>query len=88
MHRYSVSIQYAHFVQIWEVEADSKEEAWNTATTKGRLCYQTIYRDIYPERNYVTCLDKNEDDVILEDQYDKWLQEAIALGMKNKPYKL
>lgn len=82
MKRYSVSIQFGHFVQIWNVEANSKEEAWEKAESHGSLQYQTIYKDIYPMQNYVTCLDDNlESNTISKEQYAEWLEEAIALGM-------
>lgn len=82
MKRYSVSIQYGHFVQIWNVEAESKEDAWNRAESHGTLCYQTAYKDIYPMRNFVTCLDENiESNTISTEQYNEWLKEAIDLGM-------
>ena len=82
MKRYSVSIQYGHFVQIWNVEAESKEDAWDKAESHGRLQYQTVYKDIHPIRNYVTCLDDNkENDTISQEQYNEWLKEAINLGM-------
>lgn len=82
MKHYSVSIQYGHFVQIWHIEAESKEEAWKNAESHGTLAYQTVYDDIYPMRNYVTCLDdKSESNTILREQYNEWLKEAIDLGM-------
>ena len=82
MKRYSVSIQYGHFVQIWNVEAESKEDAKNKAESHGRLQYQTIYNDVYPMRNYVTCLDDNEkSNTISKEQYNEWLKESIDLGM-------
>ena len=82
MKKYSVSIQYGHFVQIWKVEAESKKDAWSRAESHGILCYQTVYKDIYPMRNYVTCLDDNkESNTISQDQYNEWLKEALELGM-------
>jgi len=82
MKQYSVSIQYGHFVQIWHVEAESKEDAWNRAESHGTLVYQTVYKEIYPMRNYVTCLDDNEEsNTISPELYQEWLQEAIDLGM-------
>lgn len=82
MKKYSVSKQYGHFVQIWDVEAESKEDAWNKAESHGMLKYQTIYRDIYPARNYVASLDDNiESNTVSKKQYDEWLKEAIELGM-------
>jgi len=82
MKKYSVSIQYGHFVQIWNVKAENKEVAWRRAESHGNLCYQTVYKDIYPMRNYVTCLDDNkESNTISRDQYNEWLKEAIELGM-------
>jgi hypothetical protein len=82
MKKYSVSKQYGHFVQIWNVEANSKEEAVEKAESHGSLQYQTVYKDIYPMRNYVTCIDDNKDsNVVAKEQYDEWLLEAIDLGM-------
>lgn len=82
MKEYSVSIQYGHFVQIWNVYANSKEEAWKNAESHGVLCYQTVYKDIYPMRNYVTCItDKSENNTISKEVYDEWLKEAMELGM-------
>ena len=82
MKQYAVSIQYGHFVQIWHVEAESKEDAWNKAESHGSLQYQTIYKDIYPARNYVTCLYANkESNTISQELYDEWLKEAVELGM-------
>lgn len=87
MKEYSCSIQYGHFVQIWNVEAESKEDAWNKAESHGTLCYQSIYKDIYPMRNYVTCLDDNkEDNTISSEQYNEWLKEAVELGMTVDDY--
>jgi hypothetical protein len=82
MKHYAVSIQYGHFVQIWNVEANSKEDAWKRAESHGNLQYQTIYKEIYPMRNYVTCLDDNaESNTISKELYDEWLKEAKELGM-------
>lgn len=82
MKQYSCSIQYGHFVQIWHIKAESKEDALNKAESHGNLCYQTVYKDIYPMRNYVTCLDDNkESNTISRDQYNEWLKEALELGM-------
>lgn len=87
MKEYSVSIQYGHFVQIWHVEAESKEDAWNMAESHGTLAYQTVYKEIYPMRNYVTCLDDNkESNTISTDLYNEWLREAIELGMVADEY--
>lgn len=88
MKTYGVSKQYGHFTQIWYVEAESKEEAWQIAEEKGHLQYQTVYDDIYPSRNYVTCIggdDKNGNTISTE-QYNEWLQEAVQLGMKVDGY--
>lgn len=80
--RYHVSIQYGHFVQIWEVKADSKEEAREKAESRGTLLYQSAYKEIYPLHNYVTCVDPSENNnTISKEQYQTWLQEAIELGM-------
>lgn len=82
MKEYSCSIQYGHFVQIWHVDAESKEDAWEKAESHGTLCYQTVYKDIYPMRNYVTCIDNNKDSsTVSHKQYNEWLKEAIDLGM-------
>jgi hypothetical protein len=84
---YGVSKQYGHFVQIWHVEAESKKEAWDKAESDGILLYQTLYTDIYPDRNYVTSIgDDKENATISQEQYDEWLQEAIDLGMTVDDY--
>lgn len=87
MKQYSVSIQYGHFVQIWHIEAESKEDALKRAESHGTLAYQTVYKDICPMRNYVTCIDDNkENNTISIDQYNEWLKEAIDLGMTVDSY--
>jgi hypothetical protein len=83
MDRYACSKQYGHFVQIWTLEAESKENAWDRAEADGTLSYQSVYGDIDPNRNYVTNITRNEEsNSITKEQYDEWLQEAIKLGMK------
>jgi hypothetical protein len=79
---YCVSKQYGHFVQMWRVFAKDKEEAWKIAETEGRLMYQNVYEEIYPDRNYVKSMEKISDNQISKEQYNIWLEEAISLGMK------
>lgn len=82
MKKFAVSMQFGHFVQVWEVEAESKEDAWNRARSHGKLQYQTMYQDIYPARDYVTCLDDDkESNTISKELYEEWLKEAFELGM-------
>ena len=84
---YSVSKQYGHFVQIWEIQAESKELAWDRADIDGRLQYQTVYGEINPASNYVVNMDENRKENMLQPEiYDKWLKEAIELGMKVDNY--
>jgi hypothetical protein len=87
MEEYGVSKQYGHFVQVWNIKAESREEAWNNAEKDGKLVYETVYRNIYPIRDYVTNLgDKTTNDSISNEQYNEWLKEAIDLGMKVDKY--
>jgi hypothetical protein len=87
MSDYAVSKQYGHFVQIWYVKAESKDDAWDRAEIDGKLGYQTVYKDVKPIRNYVTDIDNNiNDNTISQEQYDRWLHEARQLGMKDDYY--
>jgi hypothetical protein len=87
MSKYGVSKQYGHFVQVWNIDAESKEDAWNRAKTDGKLVYQSVYRNIYPISNYVTNLsDKSDNDSITREEYDEWLEEAKLLGMGDDYY--
>jgi hypothetical protein len=87
MNSYGVSKQFGHFVQIWNVQAESKEEAWEIAETDGILMYQTVYNDIYPDRNFVTDLNDGTNGTTIPPKlYNEWLEEAIALGMKTDEY--
>lgn len=87
MDRYAVSITYGHVVQIWEVEAESKKDAWERAESHGKLKYQTVYSDISPASNYVTCIsDKSKNNTISKEQYDEWIKEAMELGMTRDGY--
>ena len=81
MKDYYVSIQYGHFVQIWQVKAESKDDARRRAESHGTLMYQTVYKEIYPLKNYVTCKGEGESQQISKEQYDEWLLEAKELGM-------
>jgi hypothetical protein len=88
MDKYAVSKQYGHFVQVWEVDAENENEAWNKAESHGKLKYQTVYSNIYPVSNYVTCLSNpKNNNTIDKEQYDIWLKEAIDLGMDVDDYK-
>jgi hypothetical protein len=87
MTNYVVSKQFAHFVQLWDVKAETEKEAWDKAESHGRLKYQTVYAETYPDRNYVTNLDDNiKNNTIPQDTYNKWLEEAIKLGMEVDGY--
>ncbi len=82
MKRYAVSKQYGHFTQIWELDAMNEKEAWDNAEKEGKLKYQTVYKEVFPTSNYVTCLTDNlNDNTISQEQYDIWLEEAKSLGM-------
>lgn len=79
--RFSVSKQYGHFVQIWEIEAASEKEAMARAEIDGSLKYQTIYREVLPRQDYVVNLSQSRPR-ISESEYAEWLEEAVSLGMK------
>jgi hypothetical protein len=79
--KFNVSKQYGHFVQIWEIEAASEEDAVAMAEIDGSLKYQTIYRDLLPRRDYVVNLSEGRPS-ISKSEYSEWLEEAISLGMK------
>ena len=87
MTNYAVSKQFGHFVQVWRIEAESKNDAWERAEVDGRLQYQTVYIEINHSSNYVTDIDENsKTNTISQDQYDRWLNEAMELGMKIDDY--
>lgn len=79
--RFSVSKQYGHFVQIWEIEAASEEDAMARAEIDGSLKYQTIYREVLPKQDYVVNLSQSRPR-ISKSEYAEWLEEAVSLGMK------
>lgn len=79
--RFSVSKQYGHFVQVWEIEAVSEEDAMARAEIDGSLKYQTIYREVFPRQDYVVNLSQFRPQ-ISKSEYAEWLEEAISLGMK------
>ena len=82
MDRFLVSKQFGHFVQVWEIDADNEDEAWSMAENHGKLKYQTVYKQMFPTSNYITCVSNPENNnVIDKEQYDIWLTEAIKLGM-------
>ena len=89
MANYSVTKNFGHFKQIWNVKANTEEEAWNLAE-QGILQYQTMYRNPtdLESPGYVVNLDKKkeDDEPIPMDTYRKWLREAAAKGMKLTPY--
>lgn len=87
MHNYMVSKHFGHFLQCWSVKAESKEDAWNNAERKGRLQYQSVYRELKDteSKGYVVDLDKKEENPISKKQYYQWLKEAIEKGMIVKP---
>lgn len=89
MANYSVTKNFGHFTQIWHIEADSDEEAWNNAEN-GKLQYQTMYRSLtdLESPGYVKNMDEKKEDEkpIPIDTYRKWLREAAAKGMKLTPY--
>lgn len=76
---------FGHFSQIWQVEADSEEEAWEKAEMLGTLLYQTVYIEPFrkEDKGFVVDLDrkKKETPLISEEQYDEWLREAVRMGM-------
>lgn len=81
MKKFSVVKFYGHFRQHWSVYANTKEEAWETATQNGVLTFEAFYGDPFESQGYVVDSDKNEQNTVTKEEYDKWLAEAIALGM-------
>ena len=90
MARYSVNKYFGHFWQCWNVDAETKEEAWSIAEEKGHLQYMSVYRELkdLETNGYVVNLDEKEDEdpPISKEQYYKWMKEAIAKGMVVSQY--
>ena len=90
MANYSVIKNFGHFSQIWNVQAESDEEAWEKAEINGKLSYQSMSRKLLDLESpgYVKNMDekKEDDEPIPMDTYRKWLREAAAKGMKLTPY--
>lgn len=89
MANYSVTKNFGHFTQVWNIAADSEEEAWKRAEC-GTLAHQMMYNELtdLESPGYVVNLDekKKEEEPIPMDTYRKWLREAAAKGMKLTPY--
>lgn len=60
--KYSVTKYFGHFTQIYHVEANSDEDAWNRAERDGNLQYQSVYREPtdLESKGYVVNLDKKK----------------------------
>ena len=87
MSRYAVVKFFGHLRQDWEVEADSKTEAWETAEDNGRLCFQSFYRVPFTSIGYVVNMDEKAqyDPPLTEEEATKWLREAADLGARLTP---
>lgn len=89
MHNYSVNKYFGHFWQSYTIKAESEEDAWNRAEQDGRLQYQQVYREARDinSKGYVKDMDEAtvNEPPITENQYYKWLREAIDKGMSVTP---
>lgn len=87
MTRYSVTKFFGHVRQDWEVMANSKTEAWDTAEDNGKLYNQSFYRVPFTSIGYVVDLDEKAkcDPPISEEELTKWLREAAELGARLTP---
>ena len=85
MKDYIVNKFFGHFWQSWEVQAESEQEAWETAEKNGRLSFQNVYRDEMDtdSKGYVVDLDKQreENKPIPDKQFREWLKQAVEKGM-------
>lgn len=88
MASYSVTKNYGHFRQVWHLEAESDEDAWNRAEIDGVLKLQPVYRERVDSesRGYVVNLDKKEPNIVTAEEHREWMREAITLGMRVTPY--
>lgn len=90
LNNYSVVKNYGHFTQIYDIEAESKEDAWNRADKDGKLRYQIVYEELTDTetKGHVTNLDEvnKRHKPISEEQYYIWMREAIEKGMHVKPH--
>lgn len=86
---YLVTKYFGHFTQIYHVEANSDEDAWNRAERYGGLQYQSVCRKPMDleSKGYVVNLDEKakEDPPIPTEQYYEWMREAIDKGMIVRP---
>ena len=87
--KYCVHKYFGHFWQCWDIEAESKEDAWKRAEKNGKLDYQAVYRELKDteSKGYVVILEEKSkvEKPITEAQYNNWLREAISLGMIVQP---
>lgn len=84
MKKYTVVKYFGHFKQIWTVIAESEKDAWNNAEKNGKLDLQLVHRHSFPE-----CLKGHVEDAnktIKIEEYDKWLKEAVEMGMILQPH--
>ena len=81
MKKYHVIKYYGYFDQIWEISAESEEEAWDNAEN-GILLYQSCRNEKYDSEGYVVDISKtSEKNVISTDEYYSRMAEAVELGM-------
>lgn len=86
MKEYSVNKYYGHFWQNYTIMAESKEDAWERAEIDGKLFFQNVYRELkdLESKGFVVDVEENRknDKPISNEEYWKWMQEAIDKGMK------
>lgn len=88
MAKYSVSKYFGHFLQIWNIEAESEEDAWLRAEKDGeRILFQCYAdpMDLESKGHVVNLDEKKERQLISTEQYNEWLREAITKGMICRP---
>ena len=89
MARYSVDKYFGHFWQSWDVNANSKEEAWEIAERKGTRVFMSVYAHPIDlnSKGYVKNMDEYEEanPRMTEEQYYAYMREAIEKGMICKP---